>query len=333
MNISGVEFNTTLEEILNELVSELRLNDIQYLQKMKSSGNSIQVCCPYHNDGMERRPSAGIRKTDGVFHCLACNETHSLQEVISFCFGYTKDMIGAFGWKWLLRNFATVSVEERPDVKIDVERNNFTYKANVEDNKSAILDNIDIPDCVTEEELDSYRYYHPYWTKRGITDEYIIELFDLGYDAKTRAITFPVRDRQGNCLFVARRSVRTKWFNYPVGAIKPLYGMYELSKQPEFPKELYITESMIDCLLLWQYGKYAVALNGLGSDSQFEELRKLPCRKYILATDSDKAGMAARSKLRQELKHKLISEVVLPDGRKDIGECTKEEILNLQEIF
>ena len=162
------------------------------------------VQCPYHGDGQERKPCAGIRKSDGQFHCFACGEIHSLHEVISHCFGHD-DIIGKWGWKWLLKNFATVQLEERKDVPLDIYRDN---KHNSTVNSASY---------VTEEELDRYRYYHPYWERRGIVDDNIVELFDLGYDKEQRAITFPVRDIKGNCLFIARRSVVNKFFNYPKG--------------------------------------------------------------------------------------------------------------------
>jgi len=97
--------------------------------------------------------------------------------------------------------------------------------------------------------------------------------------------------------------------------------------------ELYVTESMIDCLRLWQIGKYAVAMNGTGSEKQFEDLKNLPCRKLILATDSDNAGMKAREKIRHNVRNKIITEIILPKGRKDIGECSDEELRNLEEVF
>ena len=344
MIINGVLFEADLQDILDELVRQLRINDIPYLQKMKESGGDIMVTCPYHNNGMERRPSAGIKKSDGTFHCLACHETHSLQEVIAYCFGYTNDMIGAFGWKWLVKNFATVEVEERADVKLNLERNKDYRKyrgINNSTDSSIMSDNaIDISDkvnnqYVTEEELDSYRYYHPYMYKRKLTDE-VIELFDIGYDKDTQCITFPIRDIKGNCLFVARRSVNTKFFNYPQGVKKPLYGLYELSRLEKFPSEVYICESMLDALTIWCYNKYAVALNGLGNDLSISQIKKLPCRRVILATDKDDAGKKARIRLRHELNNKIVTELdyrTYPDHAKDMNDMTREEFYALREVF
>ena len=85
MIINDLQFSVELEDILEELVNQLRANGSSLIQKRVNGPTHIQICCPYHANGMERRPSAGIRKKDGVFHCFACGEIHSLQEVISYC--------------------------------------------------------------------------------------------------------------------------------------------------------------------------------------------------------------------------------------------------------
>ena len=339
MIINDVQFNCELDDILTELVSQLRANGSQLISKQRSSGDHIQITCPYHSNGMERKPSAGIRKSDGVFHCFACGEVHSLQEVISHCFGHYDDLIGKWGWQWLIRNFATVEVEERKDVDLDFSRNSVVRNRSVRGNQ-----------FVTEEELDKYRYTHSYMYQRGLTDE-IIELFDIGYDRDMQAITFPVRDVHGNCLFIARRSVKTKFFNYPEGVEKPLYGLYELElnsyvtkayKQLDgsvkfesgYPKEIIVCESMLDALSFWTVGKYAVALNGLGNELQFKQLRNLSCREIILATDMDERGLKARERIRKNMQNtKIIAEYFFPKGRKDANDCTKEELKNLQKYY
>lgn len=315
MIINDVEFTSTLEDIMKELQAQLQVNGIELLQKMKSSGDDIMVQCPYHGDGKEKRPSAGISKKNGQFHCFACGEVHTLPEVISYCFG-KDDRLGVFGWNWLLKNFLTVNVQERKDITLDFNRKKTVEQINY----------------VSESELESYRFYHPYMYKRKLTEE-IIDLFDIGYDKATESITFPIRNVSGDCLFVARRSVNKKWFSYPVGVEKPLYGLYELTILENFPNELIVCESMLDALTCWVYGKYAVAMNGLGSDLQFKQLSDLPCRKLILATDNDDAGMKARKRIRQKVKNKIITEYILPEGRKDINELSKEEFDSLEEVF
>lgn len=336
MIINDTIFAVDLISIIRELKRQLEINHIDLLYKFFESGEDIMVCCPYHKDGQERRPSAGIRKSDGLFHCLACGETHSLPEVISYCLGYN-DPFGREGYKWLCKNFATTEVQNREAIKINMARNNVSDKTSILANRNP--DNVLY---ITEEELDKYRYTHPYVWKRGVSDD-IIDLFDIGYDIATDSITFPVRDIGGNCLFVARRSVNSKRFDLPKGIDKPLYGLYELSKVKyvctggrginRYPG-IYVCEGLFDCLRLWSVGKFAVAGFGcLFNKLQIEQLNKLPVRKLILATDNDKAGLKARDRLRSLIKGKIITEVELPEGRKDIGECTDEELLSLHEYF
>lgn len=309
MIIGDVEFNCELTDILDELEFTNR----------KDSGDNVMICCPYHND---RRPSAGMRKNDGLFHCFGCNEVKTLPEFISNCFD--KEDMGAYGWQWLLKNYLTISVEERTDIPLDLDR-------------KALYNVCNDKKYVSEEELDKYRYTHPYMYKRGLTDE-VIELFDIGYDKDSKCITFPIRDINGNCLFIARRSVQTKFFNYPKDVEKPLYGLYELTELSKihcghFEREVIITESMLDALSFWTVGKYAVALNGLGNELQFKQLRNLPCRELILCTDMDEAGMTARARIKKHISNKLIREYILPKGRKDANECTKEELKQLEPVF
>ena len=310
------------QDILIELRKQLELNGVKRFAKFIDSGNNIQTNCPFHKEGQERKPSFGINKNTGECHCFGCGWSGTLSEMISNCFG--KDDFGAYGNKWLIRNFLSVAVESRPDIDVDFCRRK---KITSETKK-----------YISEQELDSYRYTHPYMYKRKLTDE-IIDLFDIGYDKNSDCITFPNRDINGNCLFVARRSVKTKFFNYPQDVEKPVYGLYECNICAKtiknwFPDEIIICESMIDALTCWVYGKYAVALNGTGNENQFKTLRNMPNRKFILATDMDEAGLKARERIRQSLGNKLVTEYVWDiNVAKDINDMNKEYFDSLKEVF
>lgn len=331
MIINETTFNVDCMTILKELQQQLQINKISLLQVIQDSSEDVMIACPYHKDGQENRPSMGVRKHDGLAHCFACNTVVTLPQLISHCFGDDSE-IGATGWNWLLKNFLTVSVEERKDIELDFSR---VRDINVLHHSNSIRSGGGNDDrFVSEEELDSYRWMHPYWAKRKITDERIIELFDLGYDPGSKCITMPVRDIKGNCLFVARRSVNSKWFNYPKSSVKPVFGLYELAQQPKYPNEVLICESMIDAITVWQYGKYAVALNGLGTAYQFKQLRQMPCRKFILATDADGPGMAARANIKRNVPNKLITEYIWDlTIAKDINDMTEEYFNSLKDTL
>lgn len=323
MIINGMQFNCELTDVLSELKSQLAENGIQRFERMFDSGDDIMTQCPYHGNGQERKPSFGIRKSDALGHCFACDKTVSLDEMIANCFGYSDP---TWGYRWLVQNFNTVSIEERKDIELNLDR---------AQHKQTCAHSF-----ISEEELDNYRYIHPYMYKRGLIDA-VINAFDLGYDKKTDSITFPVRYwgamNNGKCLFVARRSIKTKRFDLPKNMEKPLYGLYEIWKNIELGAditEIYVCEGLFDCLRLWCNGKIAVAGFGcLFSDYQITLLEGLPVRKLILALDNDEAGKKATEKLKKRIKNKLITVAVIPNGHKDIGECTDEEINNLQEVW
>ena len=331
---NGKQILTDVYDIVLELGKQLEANGIKRFYKTIRTRNNIMTCCPFHKEGQERKPSFGILESDGTCHCFACGWTGSLAEMISNCFGYND--LGRFGNKWLIQHFVTAEFGER-NLDIDVSRDKKKKEVSY----------------VSEEELDKYRYTHPYWAKRKITNPDIIELFDLGYDKDTDCITFPVRDVNGRCLFVARRSTKTKYFHYPEGVEKPLYGLYEYItdvKQTvsEFrasrrngktlflqkANEIIVCESMLDALTAWQYGRYAVAMNGLGSEYQYKQLREIPCRKLILATDMDEKGLEARERIRKNVPNKLITEYRWDlKVAKDVNDMTEDYFNNLVEFM
>jgi len=297
------------------------------------------ITCPFHNHGQEKKPSMGVKKQGGIAHCFTCDEVVDFTELISYCVNGTKS--SQYGTTWLLNRYRDFTFQTlKETLKFNEFRGKEKDKLIVAKCRGEHSDvNIatgkrESKHFVSETELDSYRWTHNYWTKRGITDESIIELFDLGYDKKTDCITFPVRDINGNCEFVARRSVRTKFFQYPTGVSKPLYGLYELYNSriiqgTRKAPAIIVCESMIDCVLLWQSKHPALALNGLGNDRQFKQLMDLPIRHIILATDNDEAGQKAKDRIKKYVHNKIFSEIIFPEGIKDIGECSREQVDNI----
>jgi len=305
-----------IEEILEVLRIQLHQAGIDKLNSIKVSGNNIQISCPIHKEGKERKPSCGISIVEnpktpmGTVHCFTCSYRANFQEFVSNCFNYNDH--GRFGSNWLIQNFI-VGVNTQRTI-----------------NRVGNRKEIKLNTYIEEEELDSYRYIHSYMYKRKLTDE-IIEKFDVGYDKETKCLTFPVWDKEGNCLFIARRSVNTKYFKYPEKVKKPLYGRHFIT---DTIKTIIICESIINTLTCWVYGKPSIALIGLGNKQQISELRRLNVRKYILALDPDEEGQNAAMRIRKYLKDsgKIISEFKLPLGC-DINDLSKEEFLNLEEVY
>ena len=319
--INDLPIITSIETILNELNLELKVNGKSGLQFARTTSNYKQLHCPFHTD---HNASAGVSLEHGYFTCFSCKRKFSLARLISILL-YGEDF-ELNGEQWLIKNFADYILDNRESALLKPSRE-----------RSIQLATNYIPDDV----LDNYAFYHPYITdKRGISKK-VVDLFDVGYDSSFKlkengnsipCITFPVKDINGHCLFIARRAINSKLFNYPEKELKPLYAVRELAVTNSFDDELYVTESIINCLNLWSVGLKAVALNGTGSEYQYELLKNIPNRKLVLALDTgDKSGRIGVNKLYKQLrKDKLLSWLVMPDNT-DINELylqDKDNFLN-----
>ena len=322
IKLADTIIQASTEDVINTLRFDLAQKGLNRFAIVRLNGENLQSNCPFHKGGQERKPSFGVNGEIDRCHCFSCSWSGTIEEMISELYGYQDE--GKFGKRWLVKRFNTVEIETRPNIL-----ENFGGRKNVRN--SIRCDNITngtISNFITEEELDKYRYIHPYMSERGLTDE-IIERFDIGYDRERKEITFPVRDIEGRCVFIAGRSTERKFFSLPKGMDKPIYQGYRFVTGKY--RAAYITESFLNCLTCWKYDKPAMAMIGTGNRKQYEILNKLPVREYILAFDPDDAGRKATERFRKNVHGKIIKELVYPDNR-DINDL-QEEFLNCKVVF
>lgn len=331
IEVNGNFILTPIYQILLDLQAELKYSGSHLLHTIKPphSFGDIIVSCPVHNHGKEQHPSASITTVEkhkgdkvvpaGFMYCFSCKSKMSIDNLISFCFG--KNDKGEYGRKWLLDHYANFEVEERGQ---------YFNKLKEQNNKEQ--------QYVSEEELEKYRYIHPYMYKRGLTDE-LIERYDIGYDKEFRlnektkpfeCITFPIKDTHGNVLFIARRGIKHKVFHYPSDVEKPVVYLYEAQKY-HGDKELYICESIFNALTLEKWGLPSVALLGTGTKGQYNILKHLPYKKYILCLDNDDAGNRGTFKIIKALEetHLLLIHKIDKIGVdiNDLATLDKEEYM------
>lgn len=316
IKIENTYINAEIIDILTLLKTHLSLMGINKLSQIKQGRDNIQITCPNHANGQEKRPSCGIRTTAtdgkevGTVNCFTCGYKASLPVFISNCFNRYDN--GNYGKKWLLKYFSGIDNINNRKMQLNLNRANIAK----------------VNEYVSEEELESYRYTHPYMYKRGLTDE-IIEKYDIGYDKNTDCITMPIRDKNGKTLFFCRRSVKTKFFSYPSGVEKPIYGIYEL---PKDCKEIVVCESVFNALTCVKYGKPAIAMLGTGNNYQYDQIKQLPVRRIILGFDGDEAGDNAAIRFKKNVTNKIVHQYEIPRG-KDINDLTKEEFDNLKVLI
>lgn len=322
----------SVRDIVELLRTEVRAEGVDLLRDIKPTHKNIQVTCPFHGEGekkgRERKPSFGISTVDvkeatrtypaGTCHCFTCGYSSDLPEFISNVLG--RQDKGMEGYKWITSRFASVSVEHRKPMVLDMSRDG---------NSSA-----QAVTYITEEELAGYRFSHPYMYHRKLTDK-VIDYFDIGFDVKTDSLTFPVHDVKGNVHFVQRRSVGKKSFMNESVASKGqvVYGLYHAYKNLSWIKELYVCESIIDALTCWTHRVPAVAIMGaLPTNQQLKLLEQFPARKIVIALDNpsvDEAGKQGSIRLADGLgRTKLVQFLKFPEGVKDVNEMTEEQFLS-----
>ena len=311
----------------------------------REMGEWYSIYCPFHNQGQERRPSAGITILDsyangqlrskGTFHCFSCGQVYGLQEFVKAVLA-VRSIPSAV--RSQLLDMVAVSSEEvgvkpllSPDTIKAMEAKYAVAKLRSRMGKS-------VTQYVSEEELQKYRFTTPYMYQRGLTDE-LIEKYDIGVDLNfvppgrrkpVPCITFPCRDRSGQVIFVARRSIEGKQFYLPAGIEKPVYGIWEL---PKHCTSVVICESCFNALTSVKYGRPAVALFGTGTSSQMNTLKRLGVREFIVGLDPDEAGKRGSIRI-----HKALSSSAfvwdfegIPEG-KDINDLSQEEFNSLNLV-
>lgn len=299
---------TPVIDILNMIKFQLEERGVYRFNRIKQTGKNVMTNCPFHSEGQERKPSFGISE-NGECHCFACGwATKNFAEFVSEVFGHEDG--GVWGSDWILSKIASSVVQKPRKIELPTL---CRYSKAVSKH------------VISEDELDSYRYIHPYMYQRHLDDR-IIEMFDVGYDKTRNCLTFPVKDLDGDVVFVATRSVTSKFFTLPEGEDKPVYAA-DIIKRGNYNYAV-IAESILNALVCWKYNIPAVALFGTGSYEQIKILRRLPVRKYILALDADEAGRKGIDRIKRMLSgSQILFQYDIPQG-KDLNDLDGE-ILNL----
>ena len=310
-----------IEDIIEKLRADLSKDGVSLFRHIKPTAGNVMITCPFHADGQERHPSMGISKEDvrrgqkiipaGTCHCFTCDTTMDLPEMISAVFG--RNDKGATGFLWLKQNFYSLEVEDKRILELKIP-SQFIEKEEIE--------------FISEEELEKYRFTHPYMYKRGLDDK-VIDYFDIGFDNVKQALTFPVKDKDGNVLFIQRRSVQGKQFLNDETKLKgeTLFGLHEVYKNLSWINEVIVCESPIDALYSWKYRRPAVAqMQAVPTPTQIELLNKLPITRIISGHDNDEAGEKGAAKLAKGLRNKMLFRIDFPEGKKDLNEFTEAEM-------
>ena len=180
--------------------------------------------------------------------------------------------------------------------------------------------------------LTGYCFRHPYLNEQRGIEEKWQQGFRIGYCKRSRAVTFPWFNYRGDLVNIKFRSIADKRFWYYTGG-QPLrnhiYGLNFVHKTKA--SRVFIVESEIDAITLWQAGFAAIALGGANlTQRQRDLIIQSPIEKLGIATDNDRAGQrVAKSIMGQLGGYMVIKKINLPEQVKDVNELSRGEIVNV----
>lgn len=286
-----------------------------FFRIVNETGDDISTQCPFHGMGNEQHPSFGICHNRanihyGKYHCFTCGAS-----------GTIISLVNHLSNKNLNDNYGIEFIKAVSDIAFIDRAGNIALTP-----RQAV-----VPEQVTEVELLSYRSTSvSYLTDVRRIKPVIQKVFDTGFDPVSNAVTFPVRRVDGSVAFIVRRSIDKKWYNYPAGVDKPVYGVFEHNRiippTNVFSKKVVIVESIINALTLWGYGIPAWSLLGTGSQMQIDFLNSTDIREFMLCLDGDKAGAEGAQKLQKQLNARTSIIPMLPG--KDVNDLP-ESIMRL----
>lgn len=287
--------------------------------------NQIMVRCPFH--GVDKTPSMGINLLKGQYHCFACGEHGSIENL------YWKLTGNSLNKDLGLSTDAFSSYARLKNLKIYEYKEDFTLKTqDIDfDEGKTIYPLLNIP-CTD------------YLKKRGITEKvikeskmmYSDEVMVNGRLFKNRLL-IPVFEGGKLISLEGRRIVENgePKVLYPKGSsVNTLYDYDNLDRK----STLYVVEGLMDCFVLRGCDTFKNTTSIFGAQLTKRQLHLLEEFDHIcVIPDSDKAGQFPLEKLKEIDKGqiyylrvpKTLNGVVLKDvGDLPKAKMTPQELIN-----
>ena len=306
----------------NYIIKEPLINIVRHLQtilvngklaKIQNKGENIAICCPEHNNGLEKNPSAYIYADDknteyGQVHCFTCGYNKSFDHFVADCLECSLNEAQT----WLIKNYGELT--ESPIELLDIDQAiNFNH--------------LPTKKKLDESILKTFEDYCPYLQARKLSRQ-TCEKFKVKYDPVNKQVVFPVYDENNDLVMITRRSVLTKQFLIDKDIEKPVYLLNYIKSNNI--KTVVLVESQINALTSYEYGIPAIATFGCNiTEKQFNILNKSGIRHYILCFDGDAAGRKGAETFKKNIRKDVFITDILMPPKKDLNDLSKDEFYDL----
>lgn len=173
-----------------------------------------------------------------------------------------------------------------------------------------------------------------YLTQRNSPSE-VLEAMDVRWDSDQERICFPIRDFKGRFMGLHGRTIhpnvepRYRMYN-PKGNTNPLIWLGE--SWIDVDKPILIVEGPFDVVSAARV--YRNICSPLFANPSFDKIRRMgDCLEVVTLLDRGKAGDQGRHRFEKSLPGSKVINLVPPDGIKDPGVATVDELVDMLGTF
>lgn len=271
------------------------------------SGSEVAIYCPFHDN--HNSPACYINTKTGLWQCFnpSCGKKGNFRQLYKHMTGKT------YGREWILD---PINLQRELDLALAIRS----------EEEELSLDNVGVD--YDSGEVSSLQTL----IDRGYTIE-TLEEFEIGYSKVKDRVVIPVRDTQYKIVGLIGRAIH-EWqeprYLYNKG-FKRADVLFNIQNAKRYDSVV-ICEGSLDAMKVSQAGyKNVVATLGAKvSANQVKMIRKF-FDSVVIFSDNDDAGAEMRSAIIDECRGKELFTVAIPDGLKDPGDMTQEQIVHAIE--
>lgn len=269
------------------------------LKVISETGDEVVLYCPFHSN--TDTPSFSINKKTGLWQCFnpSCGKRGRFAALTKMLAGREQELRDDSSYEDILGSW-----EDRSRGGMSMSSINVDY---------------DNPD-----DIEKVRYL----INRGFTID-TLRYFEVGYSYKRNRVVIPVRDLSYNVVGFIGRALdpdSITRYVYSLGFPRK-YNLFNMQNVKGYHKVI-ITEGSLDAISVHQAG-FPNVIATLGSKLSPEQADLL--NKYfddiVIFADNDDAGRELARAIMAMCPRKGIELVRYPEGKKDPGEMTKEQII------